>query len=170
MFQRFLEAADAYEDLRINFPKSEHQFHAHLFEMKARLQAYQGPQYDGTHLATAEKLIKALQTQFPREAAEQQELLRTEAGRVRKMMAEREISIAKYYENRGAYQAAGMHYQKIAKNFPNTPAAEVAETRYAKIDDKPAKSNEAPEWVARLFPESKPADPIFGTSLKSQIR
>lgn len=168
--KRFMDAADTYEDLRVNFPNSEHQFHAHLFELRSRLEAYQGPHYDGTHLETAEKLLKAILTQFPQQAEAQRELLVKENARIRKMKAERQMALATYYENRGAYQAAKLHYHQIQAEFPNTPVAEDAEQRLARIQDKPARSNEPPAWIAKLFPEPKPAEPLFGTSLKSQIR
>lgn len=168
--ERYMDAADTYEDLRVNFPNSEHQFHAHLFEMKARLQAYQGPHYDGTHLETAGKLIKAIITQFPQQAEEHRELLVKENARIRKMKAERDMALASYYEARGAYQAAGLQYRQVAAEFQNTPLAETATERLAEIADKPANSNEPPVWVANLFPEPKPAEPLLGTSLKDQIK
>lgn len=168
--KRYMDAADTYEDLRVNFPSSEHQFHAHLFELKSRLEAYQGPHYDGTHLETAEKLIKALTTQFPQQASEHQEILTREMARIRKMTAEREMALASYYEARGAYRAAGLHYQQVAAEYQNTPLAQDASERLAEISDKPARTDEPPAWVARLFPEPKPAEPLLGTSLKDQIR
>ncbi len=94
--EKYLDAADTYEDLRVNFPNSEHQFNAHLFEMKSRLQAYQGAHYDGTHLDTAEKLIKAILVQFPTEADKHSELLTTENARIRKMKGERQLAVAEY--------------------------------------------------------------------------
>ncbi|MEE2640906.1 MAG: outer membrane protein assembly factor BamD [Planctomycetota bacterium] len=168
--QRYMDAADTYEDLRVNFPNSEHQFHAHLFEMKARLQAYQGPHYDGTHLATADKLLRAMVIQFPREAEEQSELLTRENARIRKMKAEREMALASYYEARGAYQAAGLHYREVQGEFRNTPVADEAGERLAKISDKPPRSNDPPQWVANLFPEPKATEPLLGETLKDQIR
>lgn len=168
--EKFLDAADTYEDLRVNYPNSEHQFNAHLFEMKSRLQAYQGAHYDGTHLDTAEKLIKAILVQFPTDADKHRELLTTENARIRKMKGERQLAVAEYYEARGAYQAAGMHYQEVLADYKGTPISNDAQERLAKISDKPSQTNEPPEWVAKIFPEPKPAEPLFGTSLKSQIR
>ena len=168
--ERFMDAADTYEDLRINFPNSEHQFHAHLFELRSRLEAYQGPHYDGTHLDTADKLLKAIVSQFPGKAEGHQEVLTRENARIRKMKAEREMALASYYEARGAYEAAGLHYQQVRAEYQNTPLATDANERLAQISDRPKKTNEPPEWVAKLFPEPKPAEPLFGTSLKDQIR
>ena len=168
--KRFMDAADTYEDLRINFPNSEHQFHAHLFELRARLEAYQGPHYDGTHLDTAEKLLNAIVTQFAHKADKHRDMLMQENARIRKMKAQREMAMGEYYEARGAYQAAGLHYQQVRSDFNQTPIADDAQTRLAEIVDKPARSNEPPAWVAKVFPESKPAEPLFGTSLKDQIK
>ncbi|MDG2469066.1 MAG: outer membrane protein assembly factor BamD [Pirellulaceae bacterium] len=168
--ERYLDAADTYEDLRVNFPSSQHQFHSHLSEMKARLMAYQGPHYDGTHLETAQKLIKAILTQFPHEADEHKELLTRENARVRKMVAERQLALASYYEARGAYEAAEMQYQQVLREFGQTPIADTAKNRMDAISDKSTNSGEPAEWIARLFPESKPVEPLFGTRLKDQIR
>ncbi len=168
--KKYLDAADTYEDLRVNFPNSKHQFNAHLFEMKSRLQAYQGAHYDGTHLDTADKLIKAIMVQFPTEADEHSELLTTENARIRKMKGERQLAVAEYYEARGAYKAAGMHYQELLADYRGTPLSDDAQQRLAKIADKPSQTNEPPTWVAKIFPEPKAAEPLFGTSLKDQIR
>ncbi|MEC9093418.1 MAG: outer membrane protein assembly factor BamD [Planctomycetota bacterium] len=168
--KQYMNAADTYEDLRINFPNSEHQFHAHLFEMKSRLQAYQGPYYDGTHLATADKLVRTIVSQFPGHVEKHRDLLTRENARIRKMKAEREMALGSYYEARGAYQAAGLHYEQVQSEFQNTPVASDAEERLVKISEKPPQSSEPPAWVAKVFPESKPAEPLFGTSLKDQIK
>lgn len=168
--KRFMDAADTYEDLRINFPNSEHQFHAHLFELRSRLEAYQGPHYDGTHLETADKLLRAIVSQFPQQAEKHQEMLTRENARIRKMRAEREMALAAYYEARGAYEAAGLHYKQVQAEFQNTPLATDAGQRLAKISDKPSNTGEPPAWVARMFPEPKPSEPLFGTSIKDQVR
>ena len=84
-------SVQTYEDLRMSYPGSRHQFHAHLFELKARLENYQGGNYDGQPLEKANKLLTALMRQFPTEMKEQEEYLRNEGGRIRKMMAKRHL-------------------------------------------------------------------------------
>ena len=86
------------------------------------------------------------------------------------MVAERQLALASYYEARGAYEAAEMQYQQVLREFGQTPIADTAKNRMDAISDKSTNSGEPAEWIARLFPESKPVEPLFGTRLKDQIR
>ena len=84
------------------------------------------------------------------------------------MKGERLMALGSYYEGRGEYRAAALQYQQVASDFGSTPLAEDATNRLAQISDKPSKSNEPPAWVAKIFPESKPVEPIFGTGINPE--
>ena len=53
--KQYYEAADTFEDLRRNYPGSQHQFTAHMLELQARLQSYQGKSYDDAPLEKADE-------------------------------------------------------------------------------------------------------------------
>jgi outer membrane protein assembly factor BamD (BamD/ComL family) len=157
----YADAADAYEDLRRTYPGSAHQFHAHLFELKARLAAYRGPDYDGTDLQKAEQLMKALVRQFPREVEAEREYLAREGSRIRELMAERDWTMARYYEKRGENRAARFYYAKITGEFDDTTLASRAEERIAALGGEPDVPAQVAPWLADLFPVKERNRPLL---------
>ncbi len=87
---KFQEARDTFEDLRITYPDSPHQFEAHFLGLKASMETYQGPQYAIEPLDEAEKMTKQIMKQFPIEAKEHREFLNRAYAEVR-------------YKNQNAY-------------------------------------------------------------------
>ena len=61
---RYNDADYQYELLRNEYPRSEHQFKAHILGLQCKLRKYQGPDYDGMPLEEAKKLVKQLKVQF----------------------------------------------------------------------------------------------------------
>lgn len=167
--KRYMDASDTYEDLRRTFPNSEHQFEAHMFELRSRLESYQGRDYDRANLDKAEKLLKTIVTQFPQQADEHRDYLSKEAARVRMLMAEREMSMANYYDKRGEYRAAKMHYAELAKTYGDTPMGKAAQERIGEIADEPAEPPQRMAWLVDLFPESEKTKPLLAPSVKDHV-
>ncbi len=165
----FADAADAYEDLRRTYPASPHQFHAHLFELRSRLASYRGPKYDGTDLNKSDELMKAIVSQFPNEADGEQEYLRREAGRIRNLLAERQWSVATYFENRGENRAAIHYYEQLAQNYGETEYAEEASQRVASLTGKPPVPPQKVPWLVNLFPEKERNKPLIATGNNESI-
>ena len=109
--ERYYEAADTFEDLRQNYPGSEHRFAAHMLELECRLKGYQGDGYDDTPLRKADDLMKAIVKQFPKESAGQLPYLEAQASAIQKQLAQRDISMANYFEGRGENLAAKIYYE-----------------------------------------------------------
>ena len=168
--KRFMDASDTYEDLRRTFPNSEHQFDAHLFELRSRLQSYQGKNYDAANLEKAERLLKTIVTQFPRQADEHREYLSKEAGNIRLQQAERELSMAQYYDNREEYRAATAHYNEIVAEFGDTPIGELAKERITELTGKPPEPEQRLSWLVNLFPEPKSSKPLIPPSVKDTLQ
>lgn len=162
--RRFLDAADTYEDLRINFPTSKHQFDAHLLELRSRLEAYQGAAYDGTHLKKADKLLTSIMQQFPTEVEKDREELNKLAAEVRFHLAEREMKMARYYDYSGQSRSATIYYQAVIEKFPGTEQADEALARIGKLAEKPAKPKQYAGWLVSLFPEADSMKPLIKTS------
>ncbi len=134
---RFEEAADAFADLRMTYPDSEHQFNAQRLELQSLLASYQGPDYSSIPITDAQKRVEQLRRVFPQQAAEKQEELQEAYAKIRFAMAERIWHQARYRKARSEYGAAKFHYRRILENYADTPFADRAETALESIQDKP---------------------------------
>ena len=153
------EADYHYGLLRSEYPKSEHQFQAHLLGLRCKLLRYQGPGYEGAPLDEAEDLASQLLTQFPTElGAERERVVQVRAG-VRDQRALREYDLAQYYEKGKYYGASRMYYAKVAKEFPETKLAQESRSRLEQIEAEPDNPTPPFEWLANLMPQSKREGP-----------
>ena len=159
--RRYDEADQLYADLRTMYPTSEHQFSAHLMGIKTKLLRYQGPQYDGDALDEAQQLVKQIRTQFPQESADDQQILNRSEREIRYRKAEREWSMAKFYDRRRSYGAARFYYQLLAEDYGDTPYADKASNRISEIRDRPAVPKQKMKWLVKMFPDSSPELPVL---------
>lgn len=167
--RRYGEAADTYEDLRRTYPGSEHMYLAHKFELQARLEAYRGPDYDGTDLVKAEGVLKSMLKMFPNESRDDIEFLENEGYRIRNLLAERDWTVGKYYEGRGENRAAQYYYAQVADQFDDTQFAGEAEERYAALGDLPEVPAQRAEWFTQLFPIKEKNKPLIPTGDRETI-
>ncbi|MGY8769390.1 MAG: tetratricopeptide repeat protein [Pirellulales bacterium] len=148
---RYQDADRFYEDLRDNFPTSEHQFTAHFLGLYCKLRIYQGPEYDGTPLEEAEKLGKRIERQFPDQARENREVLDKAKAEVRAEKAGRRWHLASYYDKRADYGGAKFYYSMIVKEFPGSNMADEAAKRLAEISDRPNKAPQKAKWLVDII-------------------
>lgn len=167
---RFLDADGFYTDLRKTFPSSEHQFRAHFLGLKAKLLSYQGTEYSGVPLDEAEKLIRQIQRQFPREAAQEREYLTRAYAEVRFKKAEREWNLAQYYDRRGEYGAARFYYDSLVNDYAETPFSGRAKSRMDEIADKPEVPPQRLQWLVDAFPKEQNSKPLIATSDPGRTR
>jgi outer membrane protein assembly factor BamD (BamD/ComL family) len=165
----YQDAADTYEDLRQTYPGSTHQFHAHLFELKSRMNSYYGKSYDQEPLVKADALLKKIVQQFPDQADSESEYLGTEATTIRTMLAERDFSLGEYYEKRGENLAAQIMYQEVAKNYSDTPLAAQGVQRVAALDGKQPAPTQHAQWLVDILPQSEASKPIIASGDKESI-
>jgi outer membrane protein assembly factor BamD (BamD/ComL family) len=152
---RFSDADYQYSLIRSEYPRSEHQFEAHLLGLQCKLRKYQGPDYDGTPLNEAKKLAKQLRDQFARElSSEERERLAETLAKLNRNLAERDLKLAKYYDNTKYYRSAKFYYAKIIRDFPNTPIAEQAQSRHQALGGEPDEPATKLEWLVNVFPEN----------------
>ncbi|MCH2125164.1 MAG: outer membrane protein assembly factor BamD [Pirellulaceae bacterium] len=164
----FSQANDFYADLRKTFPSSEHQFHAHLFGIEAKLSSYDGPQYSGDVLDDTEELIDQIRKQFPVKSREHQEYLTRTHAKARLQKATREWEMARFFDRRRQYGAARMYYQDLVNNYSDVRSLSLqAQERLQEIADRPATPKNYVAWLTDLFPETEDAKPLIpvGTSL-----
>ncbi len=123
---RWDDADYHYGLLRSEFPKSEHQFQAHLLGLRCKLLRYQGPAYDGTSLNEAEDLATQLLTQFGPELQKERDRVVQVRADIRNQRALREWDMAEFYAKNSYYGAARHYYAKVIEDYPDTKLAEQA--------------------------------------------
>ncbi len=156
---KFIKADEYYTDLRKTFPSSEHQFQAHFLGLKAKLEAYQGPDYSADAILGAEKLVEQIRKQFPREAQTEREYLDREAARIRYLRAERDWLMAQRFDQRAEYGAAKHYYAALIESYPETPFGERAQQRMNEITGQPDVPEQPLSWLVAMFPDEKDIKP-----------
>lgn len=160
----YFKADSLYTDLRKTFPSSEHQFNAHLLGLETKILCYDGPEYSGLCLDQAEELIKQIRKQFPREAEKEDEALRRAWATVRFKKAERNWTLARFHHNRQEFRAAQIFYERIVKEYADTPFADKAREASQEIAGKPPVPAQPLPWLVDLFPQRENAKPLLSSS------
>ena len=161
---RYEDADYHYALIRTEYPKSEHQFQAHLLGLRAKLMSYQGPDYSGKPLDEADEVANQLLTQFPNELGTERERVVQSRGEIRANKALREFQLAQFYDNGKYYGAARVHYENVAKQFPDTKMAETALARIEQVKGEPANPTPVFGWVEEVLPQSKKKGPTIATA------
>jgi outer membrane protein assembly factor BamD (BamD/ComL family) len=156
---RFEDADYFYTLLRTEFPKSEFQYHAHLFGLKAKMLKYQGPDYDGQPLKESEELAKQLVAQFPQELGADMDRIRTMQAEIRRESANRDFAMGEYYHKGKYYGASKMYFEQVAKNYPETELAKESLARLDNVKGEPDVPEDRFAWLTELFPESEKLGP-----------
>lgn len=151
--ERYTDADYFYTLLRREYPSSEHQYEAHYLGIQAKIRSYQGPDYDGTKMVEAKKLIEQTLKQFTDATPEDRQRLNDLYAKVNRALAERDYDLGQYYESRGYNTAASMYYGRLAQEFPETQLATQARQRVAKLQGKPAAPEPKLTWISALFPD-----------------
>ena len=94
-------------------PAVNYQYAAHKLGLKAKMRLYQGPNYAPGPLDSAEEIVKQMRRQFPKEAREDDEFLRTVHKDIRMNRAIREMNQARYRDSRQEYRAARARYERV---------------------------------------------------------
>lgn len=150
---KFSNADEMFTDIRRNFPSSEHQFQAHLFGLKSKQMMYAGPEYSGTVLDEAEKLVKQMFALFPNQIEEHREYLNNALKEIRLQKANREFIMAQFYDNREEYGAARLYYDRVAKEFSDTSLGTQSQQRIQQISGLPNEPAQKLKWLEAAFPE-----------------
>ena len=152
---RYNDADYHYELIRNEYPRSDHQFEAHLLGLKCKLSKYQGPNYDGTPLLEAKKLVKQIKIHFAGKLNdEERRLIELDEAVVQKQLATRDWKLAKFYEENGYNASAKFYYAKVIRKFSGTPIANEAQQSYAALKDLPEQPPARLESLTNLFPEN----------------
>lgn len=154
--QRFADADYHYTLLRDEYPRSDHQFEAHVLGLQAKLQRYHGPDYDGTPLRAAERLEERTRVNFSgRLTDEERTRLRDVRAQVARATEERDLRMVEFYEGQEQIASAKYYLARISEDYSGSPVAEKAEERLATYEGKPDAPDVPMEWMVNLFPENK---------------
>lgn len=130
----WLDADYFYGLLRSEYPDSDFLLQAHLLGLQAKLQAYQGPAYEGGILDEAEILSDQVLVQFPDQLGQEEEArVEKTRGQIASWQAERHWRRAEFYSKGKHYSAARMYYAMIARDYPETMLAQAAREKYQSI-------------------------------------
>ena len=162
----FMKADEYYTDLIKAYPTSEHQFTAHFLGLKAKLNSYLGPNYTANSLDEAEKLLKQMRRQFPRDSEREKEYLDRAMAEIRYKKAEKLMTFARFYDSRSEYRAATHYYNRVMNEFNDTPFARTSEERVASISGLPPVPAQKAQWLVNLFPETDDAKPLLEATRK----
>ena len=152
---RYGDADLQYELLRKEYPRSDHQYDAHILGLQCKLRKYQGPSYDGTPLEEAQVLVKQLKVQFNGQLDNDQRerLVETEAL-LKKEIATRDYQMAQHFDGIEQYGSARIYYARVMNEFPNTPLAEQSKVRLAEIGGEPETPTSMIEPLLDMLPEN----------------
>lgn len=160
---QFADADYHYTLLRTEYPRSEHQFDAHILGLQSKLRKYLGPDYDGTSLKEATALLKKIRTQFAgRLTDEEKDRLKQAQAEVQLAIETRELRMAEYYDNTEQYGAARQIYHRIARERSGSPVGERAAARLAELGGKPDDPPTRMAWFVDLFPENRERSRVAG--------
>lgn len=149
------EASNHYSMLRKNHPKSKYQKDAHLFELQAKMQIYQGPKYSVLALKDAQEIADQTLKQFPGQLGEEERRVRDAHAVLFEQRAEREWVMAQYYDNKSEFRAAREYYKVLLEKYSRTSYAERARTRMQEIQNEPDEPPNRFAWLTGLFGKGK---------------
>lgn len=128
-------AEQEYARLVQNFPESRYVQYCLLSAARASLAAFSGVEYDEGALVQAEERFREYRAQYPADAESEGIDLVLETIRSRR--AEKEYSIAQYYERTEHISSAVFYYESVAQNWPDTVAGIRAQDRLALLGAAP---------------------------------
>lgn len=154
--KQYADADYHYRLLREQYPRSDHQFDAHLLGLQSLLQKYHGPDYDGSPLHEAKRLEEQTRLNFAgRLSDDDKERLTQVRAQIAAALESRTLRMADYYEGTGHIGAARYYLTQAQREHAGGPAAEKAEARLAELEGLPADPDEPLGWLVNLLPENK---------------
>lgn len=127
-----VEARVAYDEFLDRFPDSDLVFTALIEQAVSYLLAYRGDQYDSGVLMTAQTIIDAAEL-YTEERPERVATVQRFRALIRRWLQERDLSIARWYHNRGRYEPAHRYYREVVDRDSTSPAAAAARRELAEL-------------------------------------
>jgi len=128
---------------------------AHILGLQAKMRVYQGTSYDGTPLKESAKIAKQTLAQFGAKLGDERERIAQSEVLITEEQANREFSLAQYYESRKFFGAARIYYKSVIDDFPTTQRAKQAQARLEAIRNEPDEPPSQLSWLTGLFGSKK---------------
>jgi outer membrane protein assembly factor BamD (BamD/ComL family) len=151
----YVEADHLYDLLRKEFHHSRHMENAYVLGAHCKLMCYQGPEYGGTELDEAKKLMEQTLRLYPHRpdrARMEEDLKKIEVAKAAQLWAD-----VKFWKVKNKPKAVAISCKQVIQKFPNSEYARMAREELAKIkpedkvdiphpkyEDKIARSNGEP--------------------------
>ncbi len=148
-------AALDFDQLRKDYPNSEHQKYAHVLGIQAKMRVYQGQYYDPTALNEAGVIANQTLTQFGAQLGAEQARVVKAQRQILEEKANRDYAMALYYEKHKYYGSARMYYLEVVEKYPTTQRAQNARERLEAIKGEPDEPPNHFKWLTDLIPSSK---------------
>ena len=152
-------AAEYYDQLIQNDPKSPFLQRAHMASIDAKMKAYIGPEYDGSGLEQAKATIKQTMAAFPERQVTTGDDLYHRLDLIADQKAERAFTTAGYYRSARAIDSAEYYYGLVSKRWPKSPWAGKAKVELAQLAKAPRKT---------ILPSKIMSRPGSGDSVRRQ--
>ncbi|HUN79972.1 MAG TPA: outer membrane protein assembly factor BamD [Phycisphaerae bacterium] len=123
----FEEAEIAYSRLNKDFPRGRYQKIALLRSGESALGRFPGVNFDEADLLEAEVYFKDFSTRYPQDS--EPYAVPQKLGRITESRAEKDYTVARYYERVKQYKAAAFYYRQVDKRYPSTTWAIQARER-----------------------------------------
>ncbi len=149
------DAAQHYDMLRRNHPKSKYQKDAHLLELQCKLHIYQGPLYSVVPLKDAKEIAEQTLKQFPGQLGDDEQRVRHSLDVMYEQFAEREWAVAQYYDRKADYRAAREYYKAILQKYPKSAFAQRAAQRIEETKGLPDEPPNRFQWLTSPFGDGK---------------
>jgi outer membrane protein assembly factor BamD (BamD/ComL family) len=131
----YLEAYDVWTEIAVRWPTGRSGEQSLLGMARAMHSAYNGPNYDGSPLKSAEGYYGQYKLRYP-EAAEDKGV-NEQLENTAEQLAYKYLSIADYYARTGDVQSALIYYNYILDNRGDTKVAEMAAGRIEELEQRP---------------------------------
>jgi len=152
----YVEADHLYDLLRKEFPKSRHTENAYVLGAHCKLMCYQGPEYGGTELDEAKKLMQQtlhLYPHRPDRARMEDDLKKIELAKAAQIWAN-----VKFWKVKDKPKAVAISCKELIQKFPNSEYASKAREELARIkpEDKTDRPHPKYEDTKASFNSNEP--------------
>lgn len=152
LHRQWLDADYHYGLLRTEYPDSDFLLQAHVLGLQSKLQAYQGPAYEGGVLDEAELLADQVLVQFPDQLDEpERERIMKARAEVAAQQALRHWNRARFYEKGKHYASARIYYALIARDQSTTLLARQAREKLGDLEGLEDVSDDPFPMLTRLI-------------------
>ena len=146
----YVEADHMFELLRKEFPKTRHLENAYVLGCHCKLMSYQGPEYGGTELDDAKKLIQTtlhLYPNRPDRARMEADLRKIEIAKAAQLWAN-----VKFWKVKSNPKAVAICCKEVIQKYPNSDYARLAREELAKIKPEDKIDRPHPKYEEKSAP------------------